>query len=67
MPKLRFKLLYRAPYGFTIKCKGLLAVSHTILNGSELSISVILSQAVLIGLLKGNKGLEDQNYPSQSG
>lgn len=67
MPKVRFKVLSRAPYGFTTKWEGLLAVSHTIFNGSEFSVSIILSQAVLIGPLKRNKMLEDQNYPSQSG
>lgn len=67
MPKVRFKFLSRAPYGFTNKWEGLLAVSPTILNGSEFIISIILSQALLIGPLKGNKGLEDQNCPSQSG
>lgn len=56
MPKVRFKFLSTAPYGFTTKWEGLLAVSHTILNGSESSISIILSQAVLIGPLKGSKG-----------
>jgi hypothetical protein len=50
MPKVRFKLLNKAPYGFKTKWGVLLAVSHAILNGSELNISVILSQAVLIGL-----------------
>lgn len=37
-----------------------------IMNGNEFSISVILSQAVLIGLLKGNKWLEHQNFSPQS-
>lgn len=49
MPKVRFIILKRAPYGFKTDWEGLLAVSHTILNGNELNISVILSQAVLIG------------------
>lgn len=50
MPKVRFKILNRAPHGFQIEWEGMLAVSHTISNGSELSISVILGQTALIGL-----------------
>lgn len=50
MPKVRFKFLNRAPYGFKKKWAGLLATSHMILNGSELTISmIVVSQAVLIG------------------
>lgn len=50
MPQVRFKILNRTPQGFQIEWEGLLAVSLAIVNGSELSISVILSQSALIGL-----------------
>lgn len=50
MPKVRFKILNGAPYGFKTEWEWLLAVSHTRLSGNQLSISVILSQPALTGL-----------------
>lgn len=52
MPKVRFKILNRALHDFKTKWAGLLAVSHMIFSANELSIPVILNEALLI-VLKG--------------